>query len=162
MSTVTKKRPTQVVPLSPDDFDLVDDLDVDDQEDAPIATAPAAPVKKPVKKVPGKKLAPKKTTDSSEPKLEVPKRKRGAPKGRRSNMENPGEARPEGHKGKVAVFYGDEGGHRWAIYGRNGRKIAISGAVFSTFQPAVDSVNSLLGTDHKPIKDSNGYQTIDL
>lgn len=169
MSTITKKRPTQILPHDPDDFELIDDLNEEeedsDEEEAPSAAAPAPAKPRPVKQTPKKKIAsPKPTNESDGPELAVPKRKRGAPKGRRSNMENPGESRPFGHKGMVAIFYGEDGdkGHRWAIFGRNGRKIAISPHVFSTFQPTVDSVRTVTGTDHDVYKDENGYQTIDL
>lgn len=156
MPTATRtKRPTsQVIASDPEEFEK--SLSVEDG--VVVASAPAKPTKLVKKATPKNKVV--KSTASAPP-TDAPKRKRGAPPGRRSTTEDL-ESRPPGHKGLVAVFYmvGDK--HKWKIFGRNGRCVAISGADFSTFAPAVESVRIITGTKNDPIKDESGYQAIDL
>lgn len=151
MPTATRtKRPTsQVIASDPEEFEK--SLSVD--EGVVVAAAPA-------KKTPKKKVAKKTPTASASP-ADAPKRKRGAPPGRRSTTEDV-ESRPPGHKGLVAIFYMIDDKHKWKIFGRNGRCVAISGADFSTFAPAVESVRIVTRTKNEVVKDESGYQAIDL
>lgn len=157
-TTLRAKRPTSlVIPSNPDDFE---DNSNDNEQVLSVDTDTKT---KPVKKLPTKKVKPKVVTGTGEAVIaaETPKKKRGAPPGRRSATDEP-ESRPPGHKGVVAIFYmvGDK--HKWKIFSRNGRCWAVSGADFTTFAPAVESVRGITGTKNEVVKDENGYQAIDI